>query len=52
MGSIRDLELREAYDRLCENGKLKDEYQIVERKGLTHALDTPIVFKMEWIKIF
>ena len=51
VGSIGDLELKEAYDRLCENGKLKDEYQIVERKGLTLALDTPIVFKIEWIKI-
>ena len=43
--------MKEAYDRLCENGKLKDEYQIFERKGLTHALDTPMVFKTEWIKI-
>ena len=51
VGSIGDLELKEAYDRLCENGKLKDEYQIVERKGLTHALNTPTVFKTEWIKI-
>ena len=39
VGSIGDLELKEAYDRLCDNGKLKDEYQIVERKGLTHVLE-------------
>ena len=26
VGSIGNLELKEAYDRLCENGKLKDEY--------------------------
>ena len=51
VGSIGDLELKEAYDRLCENGKLKDEYQIIERKGLTCALDFPTVFKTEWIKI-
>ena len=51
VGSIRDLELQEAYERLCENSKLKDEYQIIERKGLTHALDMPTVFKIEWIKI-
>ena len=51
VGSIGDLELKEAYGKLCKNGKLKDEYQIVERKGLTHALDTPTVFKIEWIKI-
>ena len=49
--SIGDLELREAYDRLCENGNLKDEYKIIEHKGLTHALDTRTVFKTEWIKI-
>ena len=26
VGSIGDLELKESYGRLCENGKLKDEY--------------------------
>ena len=51
VGSIGDLELREAYDRLCENGKLKEEYQIVEKKGLTCALNFPIGFKTKWIKI-
>ena len=51
VGSIGDLELKEAYDRLCDNGLLKYKYQIVERKGLTHALDFPMVFKTEWIKI-
>ena len=51
VGSIGDLELREAYDRLCDNGVLRDEYQIVEKKGLTHALDFPTGFKTEWIKI-
>ena len=45
------MEIREAYDRLCENGVLKEEYQIIERKGLTHALEFPIVFKIEWIRI-
>ena len=45
VGSVGDLELREAYDRLCDNGILKDEYKIVEKKGLTHALDIPIGFK-------
>ena len=29
VGSIGDLELQESYGRLCENGKLKDEYEIV-----------------------
>ena len=51
VGSIGDLKLKEAYDRLCENGKMKDEYQIVERKGLTHALDNPTIFKIEWMRI-
>ena len=30
---------------------LKEENKIVERKGLTRALDFPNVFKTEWIKI-
>ena len=51
VGSIGDLELREACDRLCDNGILRDEYQIVEKKGLTYALDFPTAFKIEWIKI-
>ena len=45
VGSVGDFELRESYDRLCDNGILNDEYQIVEKKGLTCALDFPIVFK-------
>jgi hypothetical protein len=51
MGSIGDLEIIESYDRLCENGFLKEEYKIVERKGLMCALDFPSVFKTEWINI-
>ena len=39
----------EAFDKLCVNEVLKDEYKIVETKGLTHALEFPTVFKMEWI---
>ena len=30
---------------------LKEEYNIVEKKGLTHALDFPTVFKIEWIRL-
>ena len=46
------MEIREAYDRLCKNGVIKEEeFKIVERKGLTHALDFPSIFKIEWIKI-
>ena len=49
--SLDDLEIQEAYNRLCVDGKLKEEYQTIKKKGLTHALDTPTVFKVEWIKI-
>lgn len=45
------MEIREAYDKLCENGILKEEFKIIERKGLTHAPDFPMMFKIEWIKI-
>ena len=51
VGSVGDMELRDAYDKLCDNGILKEEYKIVEKKGLTCALDFPSVFKIEWIKI-
>jgi len=51
IGAIGDMEMREAYDRLCENEVLKEEYKIVETKGLTHALEYPTIFKTEWIKI-
>ena len=46
------MELRDVYDKLCDNGILKEEYKIVEKKVLTHALDFPTTFKTEWIKIF
>ena len=36
---------------LCENGVLKEEYKIIEKKGLTRALDFPNVFRIEWIRI-
>ena len=51
MGSIGDMEIRETYEKLCENRVLKYEFKIVERKGLTRALDFPNVFKNAWIKI-
>ena len=51
IGAIGDMKIRDAYDRLCENGVLKDEYKIVETKGLTHALEFPTVFKTEWIRL-
>ena len=45
------MEIREAYNKLCVNGVLKEDYNIVEKKGLTHALDFPTVFKIEWIRL-
>ena len=51
IGSIGDMEIIGAYNRLCKNGVLKEEYKIVEKKGLTWALDFPNVFKIEWIRI-
>ena len=41
------MEIMEAYEKLCENGVLKEEYKIIEKKGLTHALDFSTVFKTE-----
>ena len=35
VGVIFDIEIRQAYDKLCENSVLKQEFKIVERKGLT-----------------
>ena len=51
VGAIGDLEISNAFDKLCDDGKLKDKFSIVEKKGLTKALDFPIVFKIEWIRI-
>lgn len=51
VGSIGDMEIRETYGNLCENGVLKEEFKIVEKKGLTCALDFPNIFKREWIKM-
>lgn len=48
---IGDLEIKEAYDRLCDNGVLKEDFKIVERNGFTRALDFPNVFKIECIRI-
>ena len=51
VGSVGDMKLRGAYDKLCHNGVLKEEFSIVEKKGLTCALDFPTAFKTLWIKI-
>ena len=51
IGDIKNFELRNAYDKLCDNGALKEKNILVAKKGLTHALAFPKVFKVEWIKI-
>ena len=52
VGAIGDLEIANAFEKLCEDGKLKDEFAIVEKKKLTKALAFPTVFKIECIRIF
>ena len=51
IGAIGDLEIFNSFDKFCDNGTLKDEFSIVEKKGLTKALVFPSVFKTEWIWI-
>ena len=47
IGSISDMEISKTYDRLCENGLLREEFKIVEKNGLTCALDFLNIFKIE-----
>ena len=42
IGAIGDLEIFNAFDKLCDKGILKDEFSIVEKKGLTKALVFPM----------
>ena len=51
IGEIGNFELRNAYDKLCENGMLKDENKIMTEKGLTCAPAFSKVFNVEWINI-
>ena len=51
IGAIEYLDIFNAFDKLCDKGILKDEFSIVEKKGLTNALVFSIIFKTEWIHI-
>ena len=51
IGSIGDLEISQAYEKLCVDGILKEEYKIAESKGLTRALGHPTSFKTEWVRL-
>ena len=51
IGAIGDLEIANAYEKLCVDGKLKAKFAIVEKKTLTKALVFPAIFKTKWIRI-
>ena len=51
IGYIGDLQFRIAYEKLCENGRLKDEHKVVAERGLTLALNFLKVFMVKWIKV-
>ena len=51
VGAIGDFEIANTYEKLCVDGKLKDEFAIVEKKTLTKALAFPTMFKTKWIRI-
>lgn len=51
-GEVGDMDIRDVYKKLCDNGVLREEYKIIEWKGLNYALDFPQVFKTKWIQIF
>ena len=46
---IGDYEMWASYDKLCDNGNLKDENKII---AINCALALMKVFKVEWINIF
>ena len=52
IGAIGDLEIANAFEKLCVDGKLKDEFFIVEKKTLSKALAFPTIFETEQIRIF
>ena len=51
IGEVGHMEIIYAYNELCDNGVLREEYKIVEQKGLNCALYFPQVFKIKWIII-
>lgn len=51
IGEIGHFEIRTAYEKLCIDEILKDEFKIIVDKGFTHALDFPKFLKNEWIKM-
>ena len=51
IGEVGNYEIREYYEKMCNEGILKHKFQIVERIGLTHALEFLKKFKVGWIKV-
>lgn len=51
IGEVGDMKIRDAYNKLYDNGVLREEYKIIEQKGLNCALDFLQVFKTKWIRI-
>lgn len=47
VAKVGDMEIREIYQKLCDNGVLKEENKIIKRKGLTSALEFHHLFKTE-----
>ena len=45
IGEVCDMEIKDAYNKLCDNEVLREECKIIECKGLKCALDFPQVFK-------
>lgn len=41
VGSVGDMEIRDIYNQLCDNGVLREENKIIENKGLICALYFP-----------
>jgi hypothetical protein len=48
---VGNYEIWGAYEKLCDEGVLKEEFKIVEKKGLTRTLEFLGNFKIEWIKV-
>ncbi|GLJ36888.1 hypothetical protein SUGI_0745720 [Cryptomeria japonica] len=47
---LGNVEIKNAYDELCTDGKMDNKYEHIKIKGLTKALTYPRVFKPQWVK--
>ena len=51
IGEVDDYKMHATYEKLWNEGILKNEFKNFEKKGLTHVLEFPRNFKIEWIKV-